>query len=199
MEVLVVDDHPLVRDILMAVVRRALGTVQVAECGSLDEALDISFSRRIDLVLLDLGLPGCVGTDALDRFLRERPGPKVVVFSALEDEQTITSCMRRGAADYLPKTRQPEDLIAALRRAAEFKGKAPYPDLSARRQEVFDLMVKGLSNREIALRLSISENTVKHHLSAVFDSLGVSSRAEAMAAAAKPGFAWFRKVASKKK
>jgi len=200
MEVLLVDDHPLQTEILAAKVRKALGedaTVHVAQdlAGGLDRA---SRSRELDLVLLDLGLPGFSGIEALKRFREKHPDMRVVVVSANDEAESIQAALRAGAAGYIPKTSTSEVLVAALKVViaggtyippeALQEDPGASPELSERQQEVLGLMLKGHSNAEIARQLRMAENTVKHHVTAIYGLLDVATRAEAITTALRLGF-----------
>jgi DNA-binding NarL/FixJ family response regulator len=204
MRALVIDDHPLIHEILPAVLRKALGDVTVATEGTLEAGLvRAAGSVPPDLVLLDLGLPGCEGLDALTRFRLEFPELPVVVLSATIDRESILGALDSGASGYIPKTSKPEVMVAALKVVAaggvyvppeaveELAVKsAPRPremELTDRQREVLRLILKGYNNERIASELAIAPNTVKQHAHAIFTVLGVSTRAEAVIAAVRHG------------
>src|SRR5688572_6250406 len=119
MRALVIDDHPLVHEIMPAVLRKALGDVSVATEATLEAGLArAAGSVAPDLVLLDLGLPGCEGLDALHRFRMEFPRLPVVVLSASCDAESILGALDAGASGYIPKTSKPDVMIAALKLVA---------------------------------------------------------------------------------
>lgn len=201
MDVLLVDDHPLIQEILPAVVSKALGQATIHVANSLQEAFEhAGRCDHLDFVLLDLGLPGCSGIESLNEFLDKYPAARVVVVSAVEDRDTILAAFKAGAVGYIPKTSKQEVIIAALKVVAAGGIYVPrevlesavtgtgHPELSERQLEVLRLMLNGLPNRSIAKRLEISENTVKHHIGAIYGVLGTSFRAEAMATALRRGF-----------
>jgi DNA-binding NarL/FixJ family response regulator len=200
MRALLIDDHPLVHEIMPVVLRRALGEVSVASEATLEGGLSrAGGSVPPDLVLLDLGLPGCAGLDAVSRFRREFPKLPLVVLSGNCDRGSILGALKAGAVGFIPKTSKPDVMIAALKvvaaggtyvppealEAAEVKSRAP--DLTDRQHDVLRLILKGYNNERIASELAIAPNTVKQHAHAVFTVLGVSSRAEALIAAARRG------------
>ena len=206
MRALVIDDHPLIHEILPAVLRKALGEVSVATEATLEAGLmRAAGSVPPDLVLLDLGLPGCEGIDALTRFRLEFPELPVVVLSATIDRESILGALDSGASGYIPKTSKPEVMIAALKVIAaggtyvppealeEVSRGAPrrrrHFDLTERQRDVLRLILKGYNNERIASELAIAPNTVKQHAHAIFTALGVSSRAEAVVAATRHGLA----------
>lgn len=204
MRALVIDDHPLIQEIVPAVLAKALGEVAVATESTLEAGIARAAAEPPDLVLLDLGLPGCEGLDAIGRFRMEFPRMPVVVLSANCDRESIVGALDFGAAGYIPKTSKPEVMVAALKVIAaggtyvppEVLGDAKLErrrggrlDLTERQQDVLRLMLKGYSNERIASELAIAPNTVKQHAHAIFTTLGVSTRAEAVIAAARRGLA----------
>ena len=206
MRALVIDDHPLIHEIMPAVLRKALGEVTVATQSTLEAGLaHAAGSAPPDLVLLDLGLPGCEGIDALTRFRMEFPQLPVVVISANSDRESILGVLDSGANGFIPKTSKPEVIVAALRLVAAGGVYVPPEaiedlavqmplrtaresmDLTERQRGVLRLILKGYNNERIASELAIAPNTVKQHAHAIFVQLGVSSRAEAVVAAANMG------------
>lgn len=204
MRALVIDDHPLIREIVPAVLAKALGEVVVATEATLEAGIARASAEPPDLVLLDLGLPGCEGLDAIHRFRMEFPQMPVVVLSANCDRDSILGTLEAGAAGYIPKTSKPDVMIAALKVIAAggtyvppealeepvkgtLRRRPGSPDLTERQKDVLRLMLKGYNNERIAFELAIAPNTVKQHAHAIFTSLGVSTRAEAVVAAARHG------------
>ena len=202
MRALVIDDHPLIHEIVPALLEKALGEVVVTTEATLEAGIRRAAAELPDLVLLDLGLPGCEGLDALGRFRMEFPQMPVVVFSASCERESIVGALDAGAVGYIPKTSKPEVMVAALkviaaggtyvpREVLEQAGPASRrrgePDLTERQKDVLRLMLKGYNNERIASELAIAQNTVKQHAHAIFTALGVSSRAEALVAAARHG------------
>ena len=168
-----------------------------------------------DLLLLDLALPGIDGFAALEILSQRFPTLPVVVLSAFDDLPTITRVMNLGASGFIPKTYSGEAVLAALRKvrhgilfrpdglatSARLDDALPVVPsaagaqpaelgLTERQTQVLALMVRGLSNREIASRLGLSEGTVKIHATAIFKALGVASRTQALVAAARYGIAF---------
>ena len=202
MRVLVIDDHPLIREIVPAVLARAFGEVMVATEATLEAGLERAATERPELLLLDLGLPGCEGLDALSRFRSQFPQLRIVVLSGVCDRDSIVGALEAGAAGYIPKTSKPDVMIAALRviaaggtyvppealeEPAKVRRRARALDLTDRQKEVLRLILKGYNNERIASELAIAPNTVKQHAHAIFMVLGVSTRAEAVVAAARHG------------
>jgi DNA-binding NarL/FixJ family response regulator len=205
MDVLVVDDHPIIHETLGAVVRSVAPEAQIHSEMDLGNALSRARQlKKLELVLLDLALPGCSGIEALERFLKVMPRVRVVVISATEDPDSVRAALDAGAAGYLPKTSQPKVMAEALRlilaggtyvppqAGGAVPPAKPPPTLAdlgitERQADVLKQLVKGLPNSEIARVLNISENTVKQHAHAAYRALGVSSRTEAIVVLAKMG------------
>ena len=204
MRALVIDDHPLIREIVPAVLARTFGEVLVATEPTLEAGLERAATERPELLLLDLGLPGCEGLDALSRFRSQFPQLRIVVLSAVCDRDSILAALEAGAAGYIPKTSKPDVMVAALKviaaggtyvppEALEVAPKGPVRrrarelDLTERQKDVLRLILKGYNNERIASELAIAPNTVKQHAHAIFMVLGVSTRAEAVIAATRHG------------
>lgn len=200
MQVLIVDDHPVLQEVLPALVKKALGDCVVDVIGDLSDALARVSAAEVDLVLLDLGLPGCIGIEALMRLRGQDPRLKIAIVSSADDGAIIRAALKAGAVAYIPKTSKPDVIMAALqvvhaggtyvpREAIVADGVAlsGAVSLSPRQQDVLEFMQKGLSNREIASELNIAESTVKQHLGVIYEFLGVTTRAEAIVAVARMG------------
>jgi DNA-binding NarL/FixJ family response regulator len=205
MRALVIDDHPLIHEIMPAVLRKALGEIDVATEATLEDGLARAATEAPDLVLLDLGLPGCEGLDAVGRFRMRFPELPFVVLSANVDRESILGALDAGAIGYITKTSTPDVMIAALKLVAAGGTYVPpealedevirtrprrrtgCPDLTDRQREVLGLILKGYDNGRIASTLDIAPNTVKQHAHAIFVQLGVSTRAQAVIAAARLG------------
>jgi DNA-binding NarL/FixJ family response regulator len=205
MDVLLVDDHPILHETMRAVV--ASIAPQARFHGETDLGAGVSKARQLKdlrLVLLDLMLPGCSGIESLLHFLKVLPRARVVVMSATEDSASVRAALDAGAVGYLPKTSPPKTIADALRTVLEGGTYVPPQAMGAvpqvktprsladlgiteRQADVLRLVCKGRSNLEIARELSIAENTVKQHAHAAYRSLGVSSRTEAMVALSKMG------------
>jgi DNA-binding NarL/FixJ family response regulator len=205
MDVLLVDDHPIIHQTLGAVVRSVLPQAQFhAEsdlAGGLARARQL---KDLELVLLDLGLPGCSGLDALIRFRKTLPTVRIAIISATEDPGSVRAALDAGAVGYVPKTSPPKVLANALQLILQGGTYIPpqlmdehlapkkEPKLSDfgitdRQADVLRLLIKGHSNAEIAHQLSIAENTVKQHAHAAYRALGVGSRTEVIVELARLG------------
>jgi DNA-binding NarL/FixJ family response regulator len=202
MDFLLVDDHPMIHETLSAVVRSVVPQARIHTEHDLAGALSRAHALPdLQLVLLDLGLPGCSGIDALVRMRKALPRARIAVVSASDDEESVRSALDAGAVGYVPKTSAPKVVAEALRLMLEGNtyvppgtGGAPRKSasmadlgLTGRQADVLRLVAKGLPNAEIARRLSISENTVKQHAHSAYRMLGVSSRTEAMVVLARLG------------
>jgi DNA-binding NarL/FixJ family response regulator len=120
MRVLLVDDHPIIQQVLGAVARKVFSGAQIDIASGLEEAIETAGDGDApDLVLLDLGLPGCAGLEALTAFRRAHPEPRVVVVSANEDRGSMAGAIEAGASGYVPKTHTPPLIAVALRVVAE--------------------------------------------------------------------------------
>jgi DNA-binding NarL/FixJ family response regulator len=205
MDVLLVDDHPILHETLRAVVASVAPEAQFH--GETSLGAGVSRGRQLkdlQLVMLDLLLPGCTGIDALTQFLKVLPRARVVVISATEDPDIVRAALDAGAVAYLPKTSSPKVIADALQ--AVLQGGTYVPPqamgvvpqvrsplsladlgITERQADVLKLVTKGLPNSEIARQLNIAENTVKQHAHAAYRALGVSSRTEAMVALARMG------------
>lgn len=192
--VLLVDDHPLVRGGLNALLSSAPDLEVVGEASGGAEAVALTEERSPDVVLMDLSMPGMDGVEATRRLLQTRPQSQVVVLTSFHDQDRVTEALRAGAIGYLLKDCEPEDLLAAVRSAA--RGDSPLDpriarlllpsvaprlvdSLSPREREVLVLIIKGSSNKQIGRALGITERTVKVHVGNLFRRIGVADRTSA--------------------
>jgi len=201
---IIADDHPLFRGALREAVNGLFDRIEIAEAGSFEEITKLlERGGDIDLILLDLAMPGVRGFSGLMCLRAQYPGVPVVVVSANDDPTVIRRCMNFGAAGFIPKTLGTEAMRAAVKRVLAggewtppdvnlTESDAPTADLLARLatltpQQVRVLMMlsEGLLNKQIAYELGVSEATVKAHVSAILQKLGVESRTQAVIAAAK--------------
>lgn len=194
MKILVCDDHALFREGLELVLGQLDGAAELASVGDAESALArVAADDAIDLVLLDLQLPGMDGFAALERMRRDHPGVPVVVLSASESPAHVRSALERGASGFIPKSTRGSVLLSALRlvlaggiyvpplvlEGAPAPAADPKGALTGRQLEVLRLLARGLTNREIAAVLEIAEGTVKSHVMRVYEVLDVTNRTEA--------------------
>ncbi|MBF9134313.1 response regulator transcription factor [Plantactinospora sp. S1510] len=200
--VLLVDDHPVVRDGLRGMLNSETDLVVVGEAGSGLEAVTMARAHRPDVILMDLRMPGLDGVHATEAILRETRTSRVVVLTTYESDSDILRAVEAGAIGYLLKDATKAELASAIR--AAFRGEtmlAPSvagrlvrqirspagPALSAREVQVLGLVAKGRTNAEIGRALHISEATVKTHLLRAFSKLDVSDRTAAVTTAMARG------------
>lgn len=214
MKILVVDDHPLIREALKQVLGTLDSGIQVLEAASADDALAITeLNPNLGLILLDLGLPGKDGMEALP-LLRERsPHVPVVVFSATDSPDVVRRAIDSGAMGFIPKTSSNSLLINALRFVLAggvylpvevlrqpSGSTVPLPaaaageayssrdlGLTERQAQVLALLVQGMSNKMLCRELGLAEGTVKVHVAAVLKTLGVANRTQAVLAVSRLG------------
>src|SRR5918993_1970003 len=199
---LIADDHPLFRAALRGAAKDAVPDLEVREADSLDSVLArLDEEPGIDLVLLDLHMPGNHGLAGLAAIRAQHPGVAVVVVSANDDPRVVRRALDHGAAGYLPKSTGLDDLREAIRSVLALEQWLPpklrtavdgapstpndaalaarLASLSPQQFRVLALVAEGLLNKQIADRLGVQERTVKAHLTAIFERLGVRNRTQA--------------------
>lgn len=210
MNVIIADDHALFRDGLHSLLE-AHGTEVLAEARNGQEAVELARLHRPDIVLMDLDMPVMNGLDATRLISAELPDVRVVVLTASEDDADLFEAVKSGARGYLPKNLEARELFGFLdgvlkdepaltpnlarKVLGEFaKGQAPEPEdpavssLTDRERDVLELLVQGVtSNRDLAERLYVSENTVKYHLRNILYKLHLKNRAQVVAYAMRHG------------
>lgn len=196
MRLLIVDDHVLFRAGVVLLLGRLASTVYAVEAGSLDEALAHT-GAEFDLILLDLNLRGATGLDGLKSLRQHFPDAAIVVVSGVESVDAMREARVKGARGYVVKNVSPDTLLAALRSVLQGESYFPLIDdlcdgramvrLTPRQRDVLEQLCQGRTNKEIALRLGMSDNTVRTHLAALFRVLGVRTRTEAARAARNQG------------
>lgn len=202
--ILIADDHPVVREGLSSMLSRQEDFFVVGEVSNGVEAVREALALVPDVVLMDLRMPQMDGVAAIKAIRRENPDIAIVILTTYDDDALVRSGLQAGARGYLLKDAPKEQLFHAIR-TAKAGGTVFHPSvvdklagpgkeeqsleepLSARELDVLALMAKGLSNKEIAQKLSVSENTVKSHITHIFEKLNVSSRTEAVTAALRAG------------
>ena len=202
--ILVVDDHPIVRQGLVGVLEDEDEFSVIGSAGSAEEAVSLVARHHPDLVLLDLELPGLDGIAALPRLAEASPQSRVIVFTAYDSDERVFGAIRAGAKGYLLKGATTEEIGRAIRAvhaggshlepriAARVLSELHTPRragdaLSDREREVLRLVADGLSNKEIGRALTISERTARFHVTSILNKLGASTRAQAVALAGQRG------------
>ena len=199
--VMVVDDHDMVRRGLAAYFKTHPDLILVGEASDGLEALEVCQSQHPDVILMDLIMPGMGGIEATRRIRELHPDIQVIALTSFQDKDLVQEAIQVGAISYLLKNVSGDDLADAVRSAnsghgtlspevtRDFIMSAQKPklgdDLTPREREVLALLVEGLTNPEIAERLSISRATATAHVSHILSKLGVSNRAEAIVLAVR--------------
>ena len=220
MRILIVDDHALFRVGIRGILQQEPDLEVVAEADDSRSALDAAFATNPDVILMDLSLPAPGGIETTQRIRRELPAAAIVVLASDEDEDALFEAIRAGAAAFILKDIAPEDLVMIIRRVAageylindkvfskpavasrvlkEFRELAVYGQeaapvfapLSPREVEILDNIAQGMTNKQVAYALSISEQTVKNHMSSILRKLSVNDRTQAVVYAMRQG--WIR-------
>src|ERR1700761_3161122 len=197
--ILIVDDHPVVCSGLISMLSAQPDLEIIGSAASGEQALDIVRRERPSMMLLDLRMPGMDGIAVLAALKRIDDAPKVIILTSFEKDEDIYKSVRAGAQGYLLKDTSEPEMLAAIREV--FSGKRFIPrhiaarladrmsrsDLTARELQILELVADGSTNKEIATALTISKNTVRHHVNSIMDKLNVSDRTEAVATAIRSG------------
>jgi DNA-binding NarL/FixJ family response regulator len=204
--VLVADDHPLFREAIADALRHMLDRVGVLEAGSMTEAIDqVAGANDIDLVLLDLRMPGMSGVKGVRALRRRRPDIPIAVISALDDSMVVQQCFDAGAIGYIPKSLPRASIADAIQTILDGGSFAPdesqvgngtaeeeesatldeamrcrFELLTNQQWKVLELMAQGLLNKQIAYTIDVQLTTVKAHVSSLLQKLGVSRRTQAV-------------------
>lgn len=193
LRVLVADDHRLMVEAIRLVLGEADDVEIVAEATKGSQVLPLVGQTSPDVVLLDICMPEMDGLTCLDHLRKRFPDVTVVILSGQDDPETIRSALARGAASFVGKQVDPRDLASALRLAAQgavYQAMKPEDgeeavaeggtQLTPSEQRVLEALARGLSNKEIASELWLTQQTVKFHLTNIYRRLGVKNRTEAV-------------------
>ena len=201
--VLIAEDHSLVRRGLAAIINMEEDITVVGEAGDGEEAIEVWRRLRPDVVLMDLRMPRLEGVEAIKRIRAEDPKAGIIVLTTFDHDEDIYAGLRAGAKAYLLKDVQPEELFGCIRAvhageaylqskvAAKLVQRVQEHQLTEREEQILKLLAEGKSNRAIGQALHITESTVKSHLKSLFVKLDATSRAEAIALAARRGLVKF--------
>jgi two-component system, NarL family, response regulator len=199
MKILIVEDHPIMRVGIAAIIDATPDMTTVAQAGSGEEAVELYEKHLPDITLMDLRLPGMSGVETIRTINARHHNAKFVVLTTYEGDEDIHQALQAGARSYIIKGMPHDALVSALRRvqaggrflpqpvSRALNSRIPNSDLSGREREVLDLIVKGKSNKEIASELGITESTVKCHVSVILMRLNVSDRTQAVVSALQRG------------
>jgi len=197
--VLVVEDHNVVRQGLVALLKMAQGLEVVGEAADGFEAIAQFQKARPDITLIDLRLPRLSGVEAIQRIRAEAPQARFIVLTTYDGDEDIYRALKAGAKAYLLKGMTTEELIASIRAVHDGKSHIPpaiaerlaermgVEELTPREYDVLEQIVQGRSNKEIGSELDISEATVKTHVNSLLGKLGVTDRTQAVTAAIRRG------------
>jgi DNA-binding NarL/FixJ family response regulator len=197
--VLIIEDHHIVRQGLVALLNTIPDISVVAEASDGQQATEMFRSHKPDVTLLDLRLPVLGGVEVLHRIRQIAPGARVIVLTTFDGDEDIYRALQAGARGYLLKGMRTEELIEAIRAVHAGKSRIPpvvaerlasrvgSDELTARELDVLKLIVAGKSNKEIGADLKISEATVKTHMNNIFSKMGVSDRTQAATTALQRG------------
>lgn len=203
--VLIIDDHPIVREGLKQILKASSEVVVSGEAGNSDEALRGISEGNYDVALLDIALPGRSGLDILQELKKRSPKTAILILSAYPEEQYALRALKSGAAGYLVKKSAPEELVTAIKKvssggryisshlaerlvfALEKGGNEPHETLSDREYQVMCMIASGKTVSEIAKELSISVKTVSTHRSRILEKMDMRNNAELIHYAVKKG------------
>ena len=199
--ILIADDHPVVRDGLAGVIEEQDDMVVVAQAGTGPEALALYGEHRPDVTLMDLRMPGMNGVETILAIRQQFPAARTIILTTYDTDEDIYRGLQAGAKAYLLKDVSRQILLETIRAVhagqtpvssevgAKLAGRVGYEQLSDREMEVLRLLVKGLSNQEIAGTLFIAESTVKFHVNHILSKLNAGDRTQAVITALKRGLA----------
>jgi DNA-binding NarL/FixJ family response regulator len=205
--VLIADDHTLFRRGLVSLLNETGEFMVAGEAGNGPEAVQLAAALRPDVVLMDVHMPGGGGVGAVEQLSKTSPALPVIMLTVSDTDADLIGAIRAGAKGYFLKNAETEELYTALRKAvsgqavldpaltdrlfrhvAQTSSPREAAPLSFRETEILRLIAAGCTNREIAIRLSVSENTIKTHVARILEKLGTTNRTEAAALARQRGW-----------
>jgi DNA-binding NarL/FixJ family response regulator len=209
LRILLVDDHPLFRTGMRAVLDSTEDLTVVAETDSAEEAVRLAGQMHPDLVVMDLHLPDGCGVDAITAIIRDGATARILVMTMSEEDSSILAAMRAGASGYLIKGASRDEVLQAVRTVAAGgavfsapvaarltrlsaapparAGAPAFPLLTTREREILDMVARGYENRRIARELVLADKTVRNHITNLFAKLQVTTRAQAIVKAREAG------------
>lgn len=197
--ILVADDHNVVRQGLVALIKTVPDMTVIAEAADGLQAVELFRQHRPDVTIMDLRLPGISGVEAITQIRRDFPAARILVLTTFDGDENIFRALQAGARGYLLKDMFGDELMEAIRGVHAGRTRIPAPiaqrlaermggpSLTNRELEVLKLIVAGKSNRDIGTELTISEATVKTHINSILSKLGVSDRTQAATTALQRG------------
>jgi DNA-binding NarL/FixJ family response regulator len=207
LRVVIVDDHPVFRDGLSALLT-SVGIEVVGQADGGEPAIEMATELQPDVVIMDIKMPGIDGIEASRRLRTQGFEPAILILTMFEDDDSVFAALRAGASGYVLKDANQEDLVRAIRSVASgeviFGGgiaskvlryfaagpktsAQPFPELTEREREILELVASGANNTSIARRLFVSEKTVRNNVSNIFTKLHVADRSEAIVKAREAG------------
>ncbi|MEU7878606.1 response regulator transcription factor [Microbispora bryophytorum] len=208
LRVVVADDHPLFREGLRSLISDSAETELAGVAADGEEAVAVTLEQRPDVVVMDLRMPGLNGVDATRKIVAALPDVAVLVLTMVEEDASIFAAMRAGARGYVLKGAEPETILRSIlvvaagevifgsaiaSRLTQFFAAGggatmtPFPNLTSRERDILTLMATGANNRTIAVRVGVTEKTVRNNVSNIFAKLRVADRAAAVARARDAG------------
>ena len=207
---LIIDDHEMVREGLKAMLTTEPDFTIVGDAANAEQAIELIERLRPDVILLDIRLPGTSGIDVCRTVTERYPEAAVIILTTFTDESLVAQCIQAGARGFIVKDIERFDLkrsiravargeaaidskaavavLAQLRRASHVSNEPTPEPLSSQQIVILRLVAQGLSSREIATQLYLSENTVKGYVQEILHRLGVKNRTEAVMVAVKQGW-----------
>ena len=197
--VMIIDDHQIVRQGLVALLNTEPGLTVVAEGADGQQAVELFRQHQPDVTLMDLRMPVLSGVEATKAIRKEAPQARIIVLTTFDGDEDIYRALQAGAQSYLLKGVSFEELTDAIRTVHAGQRRIPAAvaerlaermageELTAREGQVLELIVRGNSNKEIGTALSISEATVKSHINSLLSKLGVADRTQAATTALQRG------------